>query len=131
MITTYYQLIEDSIKELGLNPEDVRGKQEGQWNLKKGRFDIMMDVWEQENIHLFQIVAPLCSLPADNKEEFLMHLLQKNYGLNSVAYSIMEDTVFLKFTSEANTLSKPMILALLNKIAFYCEQSTFVPDEVA
>ena len=128
MIATYYQLIEEAITALGLNPEDTRGQQEGQWNLKKGRFDIMVDVWEQEKQFLFQIVSPLCSLPEENKEGFLLHLLQRNYGMSSLAYAIMDDSVFLKFTTEAENLTKDVLMMLLNKTAFYAEQSNFVPE---
>ena len=123
MIATYYQLIEEAITALGLNPEDTRGQQEGQWNLKKGRFDIMVDVWEQEKQFLFQIVSPLCSLPEENKEGFLLHLLQRNYGMSSLAYAIMDDSVFLKFTTEAENLTKDVLMMLFNKTAFYAEQS--------
>jgi hypothetical protein len=128
MIATYYQLIDEAVMALGLNPEDTRGQQEGQWNLKKGRFDIMVDVWEQEKQFLFQIVCPLCSLPEENKEGFLLHLLQRNYGMSSLAYAIMDDSVFLKFTTEAETLTKDVLMMLFNKTAFYAEQSNFVPE---
>lgn len=127
MIETYYKLVDAAVADLGLNPNEVRGEQPGQWNLKKGKFDIMVDVWEQENQVLFQIVSPLCSLPDENREAFLIHILQKNYGMSSLAYSIMEDSVFLKYTTEANTLTKEMILLLLSKTAFYAEMSDFVP----
>ncbi len=129
MIQKYYNLVDDAIAELGLNPGETRGEQPGQWNLKKGDFDIMIDVWEQEKHFLFQIVSPLCSLPDDNKEEFLLYLLQKNYGMSSLAYAIMEDSVFLKHTTEAHSLTKENIVALLTKTAFYAEQSSFVPKE--
>lgn len=128
MISTYYQLVDEAISALGLNPAETRGQQEGQWNLKKGRFDIMIDVWEQEKQFLFQIVCPLCSLPEENKEGFLLHLLQRNYGMSSLAYAIMEDSVFLKFTSEAGSLTKDSLIMLFNKTAFYAEQSNFVPE---
>lgn len=128
MIETFYKLVDEAITDLGLNPNEVKGEQAGQWNLKKGKFDIMVDLWEQENQFLFQVVSPLCSLPDENKEAFLLHLLQKNYGLSGVAYAIMDDSVFLKYTTEASSLTKENILSLLTKIAFYSEQSAFVPQ---
>ena len=127
MLTTYYKLIDDAITELGLKPEETHGEQAGQWNLKKGRFDIMVDVWEQEEKFLFQVVSPLCGLPDENKEAFLIHLLQRNYGMSGLAYAIMEDSVFLKYTTEANLITKESIVMLLTKTAFYAEQSEFVP----
>lgn len=127
MITNYYKLVDDAITELGLSPEETKGEQAGQWNLKKGRFDIMIDLWEQDQKHLFQIVSPLCGLPDENKEIFLIHLLQRNYGMSGLAYAIMNESVFLKYTTEADTLTKEHIVMLLTKTAFYAEQSEFVP----
>lgn len=129
MIQSYYKLVDDAVAELGLSPEETKGEQPGQWNLKKGRFDIMVDVWEQEKQFLFQIVAPLCGLPKENKEGFMLNLLQKNYGLSSLAYAVMEDSVFLKHTTEMGSLTKENIVMLLTKTAFYAEQSSFVPAE--
>jgi hypothetical protein len=47
--------------------------------------------------------------------------------MSSMAYAIMDDSVFVKYTSEANTLTQEIILNLLTKAAFYAEQSDFVP----
>ena len=129
MIQTFYKLVDDAIIDLGLNADETKGDLPGQWNLKKGKFDIMVDVWEQEKQFLFQVVSPLCTLPDENKEGFMLHLLQKNYGLSSLAYAIMEDSVFLKHTTEMASLTKENIIALLTKTAFYAEQSAFVPSE--
>ncbi|MBL7935681.1 MAG: YbjN domain-containing protein [Bacteroidia bacterium] len=129
MLQTYYKLVDDAIIELGLNPDETKGEQPGQWNLKKGKFDIMVDVWEQEKHFLFQVVSPLCSLPDENREGFMLHLLQKNYGLSGVAYAIMDESVFLKYTTEAASLTKENIIGILTKTAFYAEQSAFVPQE--
>jgi hypothetical protein len=129
MIETYYQLVDECIAALGINAEETRGEQPGQWNLRKGEFDIMVDVWEQEKQFLFQVVCPLCNLPDTNKEAFMLFLLQKNYGMSSMAYAVMEDSVYLKHTTEMNTLTKENIIMLLTKTAFYAEQSSFVPSE--
>ena len=129
MIQDYYNLVDAAITELCLSPEETKGDQPGQWNLKKGQFDIMVDVWEQEKQFLFQVVSPLCTMPEENKEAFMLHLLQKNYGLSSLAYAIMDDSVFLKHTTEMGSLTKENIVMLLTKTAFYAEQSSFVPEE--
>ena len=129
MLNTYYNLVDSAIAELGLNPDETRGDQPGQWNLKKGKFDIMIDLWEQENQYIFQVVAPLCGMPEGNREAFLLHLLEKNYGLSSLAYAVLNETVFLKYTTEARSLVKEHVVAILTKIAFYAEQSSFVPEE--
>jgi len=129
MLETYYKLVDEAIAKLGLTPEETKGAGSGQWNLKKGQFDIMVDVWEQEDNFLFQVIAPLCTLPEENKEGFMLHLLQKNYGLSSLAYAIMENSVFLKHTTEMASLNVESIIMLLTKTAFYAEKSDFVPVE--
>ena len=68
MIETFYKLVDDAISDLGLNPDEVRGEQPGQWNLKKGKFDIMVDLWEQENQYIFQVVAPLCGMQKETEK---------------------------------------------------------------
>lgn len=130
MIEKYYKVVDEAIATLGLNAEEVRGDQPGQWNLKKGQFDIMVDVWEQENQYLFQIVCPLCGIPEDNRDVFLLNLLQKNYGLSAMTYAVMDNVVFLKYTTEAGSLSSENMVSLLTKTAFYAEKSEFVPPEV-
>lgn len=129
MLEQYYKKVDEAVTNLGLNVEEIRGEQPGQWNLKKGRFDIMVDVWEQENQYLFQIVCPLCGIPEDNRDGFLLLLLQKNYGLSSITYAVMENAVFLKYTTEATSLTSENIVSLLTKTAFYAEKSEFVPPE--
>lgn len=130
MIETCYKTVDEAVAALGLEAEEVRGEQPGQWNLKKGRFDIMVDVWEQENQLLFQIVCPLCGIPSEGRELFLLNLLQKNYGLSAMTYAVMDDIVFLKYTTEATSLTSENIVSLLTKAAFYAEKSEFVPPEV-
>ena len=127
MIENYYKVVDEAVAALGLDAEEVRGEQPGQWNLKKGRFDIMVDLWEQENQYMFQIICPLCGVPEENREGFLMNLLQKNYGLSAMAYAVMDTIVFLKYTTEAAPLTSENIVSLLTKAAFYAEKSEFVP----
>lgn len=129
MIESYYAIVEEAILAFGISPEQARGEQPGQWNLKKSKFDIFIDVWEQESHFLFQVVAPLCSLPDENREEFLLYLLKRNYGLSGTAYAILENEVFLKYTMDATLLTKENIINTLTKTAFYAEQSEFVPHE--
>lgn len=127
MIENYYKVVDEAVATLGLDAEEVRGEQPGQWNLKKGRFDIMVDIWEQESQHMFQVICPLCGVPEENREGFLLNLLQKNYGLSAMTYAVMDNIVFLKYTTEVTPLTAENIVSLLTKTAFYAEKSEFVP----
>lgn len=127
MLQQTCQLVEEVLVSLGLNVEECRGEKEGQWNLRKGSFDIMVDAWEEQGQVLFQVLCPLCALPDENKEAFFLYLLQRNHELSAIAYTVFEQNVYLKHTREANGLTKEEILNLLSKTAFYAEQSEFVP----
>lgn len=129
MLKQTYELTESAIKSLGINVEDCRGENQGQWNLKKGQFDILVDVWEEQNQVLFQVLCPLCALPDENREAFFLYLLNKNHELSSVAYTIFENNVYIKHTREAVGLNMEEIINLLTKAAFYAELSDFVPAE--
>ena len=43
---------------------------------KKEKFDIMVDVWARKQF-CFRLYLPLCGLPDENREAFMLHLLQK------------------------------------------------------
>ena len=58
-----------------------------------------------------------------------MFLLERNHQLSAIAYTVFEGNVYLKHTREANGLTKEEIVNLLSKIAFYAEQSEFVPAD--
>lgn len=129
MLQQTYQLTEEAITLLGVSAEESRAEQPGQWNLKKGSFDIMIDVWEEQGQVLFQVICPLCTLPDENKEGFYLFLLERNHQLSAVTYTVFEGNVYLKHTREANGLSKEEIVNLLSKTAYYAEQSEFVPAD--
>lgn len=129
MLEHTYQITEEAITMLGISAEECRAEQAGQWNLKKGSFDIMVDVWEEQGQVLFQVVCPLCTLPEENQEGFFRFLLERNHQLSAVTYTLFEDNVYLKHTREANGLTKEEIVNLLSKTAYYAEQSEFVPAD--
>jgi len=129
MLEETRQLVEQAIATLGLNPEECRGENPGQWNLKKGQFDILVDTWVEQEQTLFQVLCPLCTPPEDNKEGFYAFLLERNHGLSQVAYTLFDGNVYLKHTREARGLTHDEIITLLSKTAFYAEQSDFVPAD--
>ena len=60
-LTPYYQMVENCIKKIGVDPTVCRGQKEGTWDLKKGSASVWIDVFKRENDHFgyFQCMAPV------------------------------------------------------------------------
>ena len=71
----FYEVAEDAIKTLGVDPEATRCDQPGQWILGREEVEIFIDIWqpiehnqweyfkEDEPTAVFQVVSPVCYVP--------------------------------------------------------------------
>lgn len=122
-IAYYSRIIEDCIRELGIDPVDVRGEFEGQWNLKRGSASVWVDLWEAESSKqiYFQLLAPVVGVPPTNREQFFHELLQINHTLYGVAFSIKDNYAYIKMIREAEGLDKSEALAMIERIGYYAD----------
>ena len=124
-LTAFYDIIEKSITELGVNPVDCRGENPGQWNLKKGDTTVWVDLWyiEKEDRSYFQTMAPIFAVPSDpeTKNKVLEELLTINDSLFGVAFSIFNDFIYLKVVREASGMDNNEAIAMILRIGNYAE----------
>jgi hypothetical protein len=124
-LTAFYDIIEKSITELGVNPVDCRGENPGQWNLKKGDTTVWVDLWyiEKEDRPYFQTMAPIFAVPSDpeTKNKVLEELLTINDSLFGVAFSIFNDFIYLKVVREASGMDNNEAIAMILRIGNYAE----------
>ena len=113
MIESYYAIVEEAILAFGISPEQARGEQPGQWNLKKGKFDIFIDVWEQESHFLFQVVAPLCSLPDENREAYISRVM------NFYSHSSLSSEQIAEPTDPEKQIVKFLFNHLINESKYW------------
>ena len=53
--------VENVIAKLGIEPKEARTTNKGQWNISKDKkTEIMMDVWDENGFHFFQILSDVC-----------------------------------------------------------------------
>ena len=76
----FYEVAEDAIKTLGVDPEATRCDQPGQWILGREEVEIFIDIWqplehnqweyfkEDEPTAVFQVVAPVCYVPESDAD---------------------------------------------------------------
>ena len=120
----YYDMVEKSISDLGVDPAVCRGEKEGQWSLKKGSASVWIDIWhiEQENRAYFQVLAPVMQVPPANQEEFFKELLELNYTLYGVAFVKYQDWVYVKLIRECDGMEQKEAAATINRVGWYADE---------
>lgn len=122
-INYYAKIIEDCIRDLGLDPVQMRGELEGQWNLKRGSASVYVDLWRSETSKqiYFQLLAPVVGVPPTNREQFFHELLQINHTLYGVAFSVKDNYAYIKMIREAEGLDKSEASAMIERIGYYAD----------
>lgn len=119
----YYQIVEDGIQQLGVNAEEARGENDGEWNLKRGTASVWIDLWyiEEEQGAYFQVMTPIMTLPEDetNLYKLTLELLKINYTLFGVAFAVHEDGVYLKNIREVEELDPSEVVYMIGRCGNY------------
>ena len=120
----YYNLIENCIKKLGVDPAICRGEKPGQWNLKKGSANVWIDVFKREQDHFgyFQCMAPVVEIPAERQVEFLTEIMEINHTLYGVGMTKFKNWIYIKTIRELKDLSEDEAFAMLNRIGNYADE---------
>ncbi len=135
-IDKYYLLIEESLKHLGLNPDEARCAEAGQWLVFRSDTEIYIDVWKEQNLNEwmyypdaantfnFQIAAPISKLPsADRRPYFYEDLLQMNQMTQYASFVINkeEEMVLAVFRRVTENLDKTDIIESIEAVGYYAE----------
>ena len=114
--------IENVLTQMGIPAEEARTENEGQWNIAKSeKIQLMLDVWEENGHHFFQVLSFVCPLVDDGRPDFLKLLLKENHGFCETAFTILDEQVFLKYTTEADDISDERIYKSITRVAYYNE----------
>lgn len=122
-LTPYYQMVENCIKQLGVDPEACRDKNPGQWNLKKGSANVWIDVFKREKdvFGYFQCMGPIVDIPQTNKEAFYQELLEINHSLYGVAMTKFKERIYIKTIRELDGLNEDEIMAMIKRVGGYAD----------
>jgi hypothetical protein len=124
-IQDYYKIVEDSISELGVDPNSCRDDNElGAWALMRGDQEVWIDCWyvEDEDQVYFQVLAPIFETPDDLPVEFYRELLELNYTLFGVSFGIFKNMLALKVIREATGMDKNEAVAIISRIGNYASE---------
>jgi hypothetical protein len=96
------QLVEDTIRKLGLDPTSTRaqagGSTQAAWTLKRGSASVLVTVThhEEENETFLRVASPVVTLPSDKSkhEALFRRLLEINAaGLANAAFGLSGDRI--------------------------------------
>jgi hypothetical protein len=114
--------IEHVLTQMGIPAAEARGENEGQWNIAKSEdVQLMVDVWEEDEHAFFQVMSYVCDVVDDKNSDFYRLLLEENHGFCETAFTILDDKVYLKFTSEADDINEDRIFKNITRVAYYNE----------
>ncbi|MCS7018891.1 MAG: YbjN domain-containing protein [Cytophagales bacterium] len=122
----YYQIVENAITEIGVNPLEARTSKAGQWDLRRGSASVWINVFlsrERNDYGYLQIMSPLMRMPLNDARAALFEeLLTLNHHLYGVAFSAYEGWVYLRAIRELKGLSVAEALAMIKRIGVYADE---------
>ncbi len=128
-IQVYYQMVENVIKELGVDPALCRGQNLGQWNMKLGSASVWIDVFQSKDQNgnfidggYFQMMAPVLDVPTERQGEFFQELLEINHNLYGVAFTKFQNGIYIKSIRELDNLEQSEVMATFNRVGRYADQ---------
>lgn len=119
----YYNMVENNIRSLGVDPAICRGEKPGQWNLKKGSANVWIDVFysETNKCAYYQVMSPVMEIPGNNQQNFFQELLEHNYTFYGVAFVKYQNWAYIKAIREVDGMDEKEAMAVVNRVGWYAD----------
>ncbi len=124
LLPQYYQMVEECVASLGIDPAITKGEKDGQYNLQKGSAPVWVDVFydTHNQCNYIQVMAPVVEVPASNTLAFYEEILRTNHNLFGVGFTQYDKWIYLKTIRECDGLQKEEVMAMLNRVGNYADQ---------
>ncbi len=122
-LQTYYKMLENCIRELGVDPETCRYQKDGVWGLRIGSADmwVTISMVEGENYGYYEVISPVCQVPMVNTQEFYQEVLELSHMLYGVGMTKNQDWIYVKHIRELEGLSESEMIATLRRVGSYAD----------
>ena len=119
----YYNIVENAITKIGLDPQKTRAREAGKWSITKANIPVWIEVvfHQSENRAYFQVAAPIMKLPTENWSAITLDLLETNNLLYGVAFCVNKGNVFIKTLREAEGLDLNEAHSMIMRVGNYAE----------
>ncbi len=119
----YYALVEEALRQFGLEPEKARGDEKGSWLLQKDQTPIWIDVFQNPNEPwgYFQCLAPSFQLPSDTSTqcEIYQKLLEKAHTIFGVALTKYKDWIYVRLIRELTNITIEEIMNIIARVGTF------------
>ncbi|MEZ4830116.1 MAG: YbjN domain-containing protein [Bacteroidia bacterium] len=122
-LSYHYAIVENALRQLGVDPTTCRGEQPGSWNLVKGSARIMLDLWyiESEQRAYFSALSPVMKFPKSSTESLSRELLAINHQLFGAAFSLFNDVIYMRTIREVDGMDATEAGAMILRVANYTD----------
>ncbi|MBI1308054.1 MAG: hypothetical protein GC181_15725 [Bacteroidetes bacterium] len=133
----YFDIAEDAIRTIGVDPETTRCAGEGQWLLERGEIEIYVDIWQPKDHHqweyfredepsaMFQVVSPVCYIPKDQSltKAFYEELLYINHHMFYGAFTVNPEEKMAAIVHKrlVEGLNRVEMIEPIEAIGYYAE----------
>ncbi len=142
----FYDVAEDAIKTLGVDPEITRCEDAGQWILERNDIEVYLDVWqpvdhnqweyfkEEEPTAIFQVLVPVCHIPEKESDRyaFMEEVLYLNHHMfyGSFTINMEEGIAAIRFKRLLEGTNRVEMIEPIESISFYAENlSKFLSEK--
>lgn len=132
--------VEKAIHDLGVDPAQARGEEQGQWLLMRNETPIYLDAWTaeqkspwnyfifEEDATTFQLTIPFCYAPTLQREAFLEELLTVNLNIlyGKFTYNAKDNVVALIFRVPGKSFQPSDLTHIIDGLMYYSEMAYHV-----
>ncbi len=120
----YYELVDDCLRTLQVNLEKAK-KADGRWDFEHGSAHIWIDVFiapQNKGYGYLQVMSPITKIPTQAREEFFKESLAINHQLYGAAFSIFDDTLYIKTIREVQNINLEEAMVIIQRICTYADE---------
>ncbi len=133
-------VVETGIQKTGVNPEDARSGDDGQWLMLRNETPIYIDAWIddqsspwnyfifEKDRSIFQVTLPFCYAPTLQREQFFEELLTVNLNLISAKFSFnaKDNVVVISYRCAGSQFQPESLNDIIDGLSYYCEMAYHV-----
>lgn len=131
----YYDIVEQALQVIGVEPENARNAGEGQWSVFRGEVEVFVDLWgtgkeeqwnyyfEEQDIPVLQVISPITTLPVFNLDAFYEELLELNRHLFLASFVVNkeENMLAVKYRRVGIDMTVDDVVQAVESTGYYAE----------
>lgn len=131
----YYQAVEQALQIIGVDPANARNAEQGQWSIFRDEIEVFVDVWssgkdaqwnyyfQEQDIPVMQVIAPITTLPVFDLDEFYEELLELNRHLFYASFVVnkQENMLAVKYRWVGLELDVDDAVQAIESVGYYAE----------